>query len=65
SSENIEKNGTVKSNGKSLKRKAAEIQDDDNDEDIEIVPVDKDSDEEMWDANIPDEDEKKMKRAQR
>ncbi|CAJ0769273.1 5980_t:CDS:10 [Entrophospora sp. SA101] len=65
SSENIEKNGTVKSNGKSLKRKAAEIQDDDNDEDIEIVPVDKDSDEEMWDANIPDEDEKKMKRAQK
>ncbi|CAG8526685.1 16478_t:CDS:10 [Funneliformis caledonium] len=44
---------------KSLKRKAEAVEEDD---DLEIVPVDKDSDEELWDANKSDDDEKKMKR---
>ncbi|CAG8639638.1 25319_t:CDS:10 [Dentiscutata erythropus] len=56
------KDGVTKSNGHSLKRKADDIGEDAND-DIEIVPRNKDSDEEMWDANEVDEDEKKMMRA--
>ncbi|KAF0360969.1 FtsJ-domain-containing protein [Gigaspora margarita] len=56
------KDDIIKSNGHSLKRKTDDIGEDAND-DIEIVPRDKDSDEEMWDANEVDEDEKKMMRA--
>ncbi|CAI2164310.1 11166_t:CDS:10 [Funneliformis geosporum] len=44
---------------KSLKRKVEAIEEDD---DLEIVPVDKDSDEELWNANESDDDDKKMKR---
>ncbi|CAG8756944.1 3129_t:CDS:10, partial [Gigaspora margarita] len=57
----------IKSNGHSLKRKTDDVSSpgigEDANDDIEIVPRDKDSDEEMWDANEVDEDEKKMMRA--
>ncbi|CAG8711923.1 13304_t:CDS:10, partial [Gigaspora rosea] len=58
------KNDIVKSNGHSLTDDVSSpgIGEDANDN-IEIVPRDKDSDEEMWDANEVDEDEKKMMRA--
>ncbi|CAG8520372.1 238_t:CDS:10, partial [Dentiscutata heterogama] len=46
------KDAITKSNGHSLKRKA-----------VDVIPRDKDSDEEMWDVNEVDEDEKKMIRA--
>ncbi|CAG8608225.1 19166_t:CDS:10 [Cetraspora pellucida] len=48
-------------NGHFLKRKADDIGDGINDN-IEIVPQDKDNDKEMWDANEFDDDEKRMKR---
>ncbi|CAG8759539.1 5502_t:CDS:10, partial [Dentiscutata erythropus] len=61
------KDGVTKSNGHSLKRKADDVSSpkigEDANDDIEIVLRNKDSDEEMWDANEVDEDEKKMMRA--
>ncbi|CAG8447215.1 11599_t:CDS:10, partial [Scutellospora calospora] len=62
------KDDLIKSNSYSLKRKADDVSnsgvsDDDTDDDIEIVPRNKDSDEEMWGVDEVDEDEKKMRRA--
>ncbi|CAG8531629.1 7857_t:CDS:10 [Acaulospora colombiana] len=56
-----EENGTSEPNARPLKRKADQI---DQEDDIEIVPIEK-NDVDMWDADELDEDEKKMTRAQK
>ncbi|CAB4487938.1 hypothetical protein RhiirA1_425499 [Rhizophagus irregularis] len=60
----IDKDSDSKIRSESLKRKAEE-NDRGDDDDIEIVPINKDNNEEIWDANESDEDEKKMKKAQK
>ncbi|GBB89379.1 hypothetical protein RclHR1_16040001 [Rhizophagus clarus] len=61
----IDKDSRSKTNNKLLKHKAEENEGDDDDDDIEVVPINKDSKEETWDANESDEDEKRMKKAQK
>ncbi|RIA92491.1 Spb1 C-terminal domain-containing protein [Glomus cerebriforme] len=60
--QDINKDSASNTHNKSLIHKAEENNDDDDDNDMEIVPI---NNEEIWDANESDEDEKKMKRAQK
>ncbi|CAG8545732.1 9857_t:CDS:2, partial [Cetraspora pellucida] len=61
------KDKVTEPNGRFSKRKADDVSNngigDGINDDIEIVPQDKDNDKEMWDANEVDDDEKRMKRA--